>query len=84
MKIKKMNTLVVLATNTRHVGQLNFFNSGKAGLNTGIANNTKPITPTPIIIQANNVGNPPMIGVSASIVNTSEKINNPNAIATIL
>ena len=50
MKIKKMNTLVVLATNTRHVGQLNFFNSGKAGLNTGIANNTKPITPTPIIL----------------------------------
>ena len=48
MKIKKMNTLVVLATNTRHVGQLNFFNSGKAGLNTGIANNTKPIPPTPI------------------------------------
>ena len=54
--IKKINTRVALATNTLHVGKVNFFNSGTAGLNTGIANKINPIAPTIVIIQANKVG----------------------------
>ena len=52
----KINTRVEFATNTLHVGQDNFFNSGTAGLNNGIANKINPIAPTIVIIHANNLG----------------------------
>ena len=84
IRIMKMNTRVELATNTLHVGHDNFFNSGTAGLNKGIANKINPIAPTIVIIHANNLGKLPINGVVSFTVNTLAKINKPNAIATIL
>ena len=52
----KMNTLAVLAQNTFLLGNDNFFISGTAGLNNGIANKMNPIPPIIVMIQANNFG----------------------------
>ena len=82
--IIKINTRVALATNTLKVGNDNFFNSGTAGLNNGIANKMNPTAPTIVTIQANNVPNPPITGVDSLTCNTPVKINKPKAIATKL
>ena len=80
----KINTRVALAINTLNVGKVNFFNSGTAGLNNGIANKMNPTAPTIVMIHANNVPFPPITGVLSFTVNTSVNINKPNAIAKIL